>query len=192
MIIYQMENGMNDSAVAITQAQWEEINRVLEQAPNWIDRGQSATVLNTIAIFEDILQESLEGCMRPLSSKMRARLFEGYGPLSTFAARTDVAYAFNLLSEADYWDMQIIRKIRNEFAHSRETMGFEKSKIEAMVARMQKPRAEADTAYRWYFARVTEIGYRLIEAAGELNWRLSQEIKPSRKMSKKPKRKTSG
>jgi len=32
--------------------------------------------------------------MQPLSNKMRARLFNGYGPISSLAAKSDIAYAF--------------------------------------------------------------------------------------------------
>src|SRR5258707_147607 len=108
---------MNNDLVTITRAHWDGINELLEQAPNWIDRGQAATVLKAIAIFEDVLQACLEGCMRPLTATMRARLFTGYGPISSFAAKTDIAYALGLLTDHDHTDLQIIRKIRNEFAH---------------------------------------------------------------------------
>jgi DNA-binding MltR family transcriptional regulator len=177
---------MDDDLATIARAHWNGINDVLEKAPNWIDRGQAATVLKTIAIFEDVLQECVQGCMRPLTSRMRARLFDGYGPISTLAAKADIAYALNLLNDEDYADLQIIRKIRNEFAHSREVMGFEKPKIEELVSRMQRPHAVADTAYRWYFARLVEIGHRLIEAAAEVNQRLNQKPKsPRRKTARR-------
>jgi hypothetical protein len=158
-------------SMIITRAHWNGIHEILEQAPNWIDRGQAATVLKSIAVFEDVLQACLEGCMRPLAPKMRARLFDGYGPISTLAAKADIAYALNLLSDRDYADLQMIRKIRNQFAHSREVMGFEKREIEEMVSKLQKPATEADTAYRWYFARLAEIGYRIIDAAARVNQR---------------------
>ncbi len=181
---------MDDELITITRAHWDGINDMLERAPEWIDRGQAATVLKAIAIFEDALQECVQGCMRPLTSRMRARLFEGYGPISSMAAKTDIAYALNLLTDEEYADLQIIRKIRNQFAHSREVMGFEMLKIEKMVSRMQKPLAEVDTAYRWYFARLAEIGYHLIEAAAEANLRLSQRPKsPRRKPAQKKRRK---
>jgi hypothetical protein len=138
---------MDEKFFAITREHLNDVHEFLEKAPGWINRGQAATVLKTITIFEDVLQDCLQGCMRPLTSKIRARLFEGYGPISTFAAKVDVAYALNLLNDEDYADLQTIRKIRNTFAHSREVMGFEKREIDEMVSRMRKPKAEADTAY---------------------------------------------
>jgi hypothetical protein len=48
-------------------------------------------------------------------------------------------------------------------------MGFEKRKIEEMVSRLQKPGTEADTAYRWYFARLNEIGHGVIDAAARVS-----------------------
>jgi hypothetical protein len=134
---------MDDDSVAITRTHWDAINKLLEQAPDWIDRGQAATVPKAIAVFEDVLQTCLEGRMRPLTPRMRARLFNGYGPISSFAAKTDIAYALDLLTDHDHADLQIMRKKRNEFAHSREDMGFEKRKIEKMVSRLQRPGTEA-------------------------------------------------
>jgi hypothetical protein len=58
-------------------------------------------------------------------------------------------------------------------------MGVEKRKIEEMVSRLQKPGTEADTAYRWYFARLNEIGYGVIDAAA----RVSQGSRPTHKPS---------
>lgn len=106
--------------------------------------------------------------MRPLSAKMRTRLFNGYGPISSFAAKSDIAYAFRLLSDDDYADLQIIRKIRNEFAHAQEVLGFETPKIETLVSRMKKPQSKPAWAYDWYFSRLTEIGNNLIDQTAPL------------------------
>ena len=47
------------------------------------------------------------------------RVFEGNGPLSTFSSKIDIGYSLGLLSKQNYSDLTIIRKIRNDFAHSR-------------------------------------------------------------------------
>jgi hypothetical protein len=68
-----------------------------------------------------------------------------------------------LLSDPDYADLQIIRKIRNEFAHAEDVLGFEKPGIEALVSRMKKPKTKFESACGWYFARISEIGNDLID-----------------------------
>ncbi len=51
-------------------------------------------------------------------------LFKGYGPLSTFAARTDMAFALGLMTRDMKSDVSLIRKIRNHFAHHPEFASF--------------------------------------------------------------------
>lgn len=135
---------MEQDFVTISGKQWSRVNEILDHffqhAPGRIDRGQAATVLKTTAMFEDVMRSCLESCMQPLTPKAAERLFEGHGPISTFAAKIDIAYAFNLLSDENYADLHLIRKIRNEFAHSSEVLGFEKSRTENMVSRLQGQR----------------------------------------------------
>jgi Mannitol repressor len=49
--------------------------------------------------------------------KVADELFNAMGPLSSFSQRIAIAYAFELISSAQYKDFEIIRKIRNHFAH---------------------------------------------------------------------------
>jgi DNA-binding MltR family transcriptional regulator len=160
--------GADGDWVTVPRKHLDELGEFLQQAPAWIDRGQAATVLKTVAVYESVIQQCLEACMRPLSAKMRARLFNGYGPISSFAAKSDIAYAFRILSDADYADLQIIRKVRNEFAHAQDTIGFEKPQIEALVSRMQKPKTKPKWAYDWYFSRLFEMGNNVIDQTARI------------------------
>jgi mannitol operon repressor len=58
-----------------------------------------------------------------LLEKSQARdLVEGANaPLGTFSARTEACYALGLITEEEYSDLTLIRRIRNEFAHNIET-----------------------------------------------------------------------
>ena len=160
---------MNDQEfVSISKAKLDEIRDILSKAGAWIDRGQAASVLTTIGAIEDVLDAVIKSRMVVLSRKMESRLFRGYGPLSTFAAKIDIAFALGLLSDQDYADMQIIRKVRNEFAHSRSVIGFEKKEIADLVQKLNKPKKKIDWAYDWFFSRAAEIGYAAIDAAERL------------------------
>ncbi|MEA2893501.1 MAG: hypothetical protein QOI05_4294 [Bradyrhizobium sp.] len=172
---------MEDDTVSISKTVFDEMNWLLEQAPRWVDRGQATTVLTSITVIEELLEAALMARMMPLTKKLRARLFDGYGPLNTLAAKADVAYAFHILSERDYDDMQIIRKIRNEFAHSREPLGFEVKRIEQMVSRLSKPKATCESAYQSYFARAFEIGRAMLASAERDTKRAARGAKVQRK-----------
>ena len=49
------------------------------------------------SILEDALESVMQDCFVPLSNTKYKVLFEGYGPLSTFAVKTDSAYALGLI-----------------------------------------------------------------------------------------------
>jgi DNA-binding MltR family transcriptional regulator len=53
-----------------------------------------------------------------------ATLFVGYGPLATFAAKIHVAYAIQLIPKIIGDRLDMIRKIRNHFAHSQVRSSF--------------------------------------------------------------------
>jgi hypothetical protein len=51
------------------------------------------------------------------TGKETQALFDTYGPLSTFAGCIGVAYAIRLLNKPQRDDLDLIRRIRNHFAH---------------------------------------------------------------------------
>jgi hypothetical protein len=51
-------------------------------------------------------------------------LFSGYGPLATFAAKGSLCYALGFIDEAVFRDLEIIRRIRNRFAHDHASSEF--------------------------------------------------------------------
>lgn len=53
----------------------------------------------------------------PSSEKEDKELFSGYGPLSSFSSKIVLSYRLGLISDYEYKALQIIRKIRNSFAH---------------------------------------------------------------------------
>jgi mannitol operon repressor len=54
-------------------------------------------------------------------------------PLGTFSSRLNLAYSLGLISEYEYHDCNIIRKIRNDFAHKFELeFSFTDQKVSAL------------------------------------------------------------
>ena len=58
-----------------------------------------------------------------LGSTDRRRLFEGDGPLSTFSSKI-LAYAFKIIGPITRFDLDLLRVLRNECAHSRIPVDF--------------------------------------------------------------------
>lgn len=83
----------------------------------------ASTAILASAIIEDRLRRAILTKMRQISGNLEARLFDGYGPLGSFSAKIDFAYALDLLSEKIFDDLKTIKDIRNEFAHPEELEG---------------------------------------------------------------------
>lgn len=97
--------------------------------------------------------------------KVTSDLLNGFNaPLGTFDARIRMAYALGLISDDEYYNLELIRKIRNEFAHGLHGLSFthenilkhsrklkfHKGMLDAMPEKLRPPR-------RTVFAIVTGL-----------------------------------
>ncbi len=63
------------------------------------------------------------------------QLLEGFNaPLGTFSARMKMAYSLGLITKRQYSDLDRLRKIRNEFAHSWEPRSFTDKNIATHIS----------------------------------------------------------
>ena len=92
------------------------------------DRG--AAIL-AAARFEDWLKSCVIECFVELDKDLRDDLFDN-GPLSTFSAKINLAFALGLYSKNVLKDLHTVKKIRNEFAHSAEPVKFDNQSISDM------------------------------------------------------------
>jgi len=67
------------------------------------------------------------------------------GPLRYFGARISASYCMGLISEDEYHDLQIIREIRNKFAHKLHGLSFSNEWVKDKCAELQLPKK----APRW-------------------------------------------
>jgi DNA-binding MltR family transcriptional regulator len=81
------------------------------------------------AILDNELQKVLLSKMRSLSTNKQKLLFDGFGPLSEFAAKIEVAHAFGLINEDVYLDLRTIKSIRDKFAHTPQELNFGSEEI---------------------------------------------------------------
>ncbi|OOG87040.1 hypothetical protein B0E41_04845 [Hydrogenophaga sp. A37] len=62
------------------------------------------------------------------------QLIDGFNaPLGTFSSRIKAAYAMGLITKDQFIDLERLRKIRNEFAHSWKPVNLSKQKIAALI-----------------------------------------------------------
>lgn len=87
-----------------------------------LSRRESArgVVLLSTGYLEKQLRDVLEAFMR--EGARAASLLDGpNAPLGTFSARTTACHAFGLISDRENHDLNVLRRIRNEFAHDMHT-----------------------------------------------------------------------
>jgi DNA-binding MltR family transcriptional regulator len=83
------------------------------------------------SVLEDMLAEALRVKMRDgLSARLKERLFSGYGPLSSFSGKIDIAFAFSYFDNQIYGDLRAIKDIRNRFAHATNFLNFSSPELE--------------------------------------------------------------
>jgi DNA-binding MltR family transcriptional regulator len=97
----------------------EESRQFLEEMHKETDRGAAL-------IGAEFLSETLASMLKAffIDDAVFIRELLQEGPLSNFALRRKMAYALGLLSETTYKDLDTIRRIRNEFAHSYKPVKF--------------------------------------------------------------------
>lgn len=99
------------------------------------DRG---AVILAASLF-DIQLESLLKSFLVANSSRTDDLFEGAtAPLSNFSSKIQMAFRLGLLSSKFARDLNLIRRIRNEFAHNIHGCSFEHSSVKSRVHEMSK------------------------------------------------------
>ncbi|SEI65167.1 Mannitol repressor [Deinococcus reticulitermitis] len=96
------------------------------------DEGDRGTALYLTSYVDQVLHEILDDFLVDAES-IKKGFFEGNGPLSTFSSRIDLAYLLGLIDQKARSDLNLLRKIRNEFAHNHENISFETPQIKSRI-----------------------------------------------------------
>jgi len=103
--------------------------------------GASMIDLHLTLLFTVVMVGNSKICSGLLDSEQN-------GPLSTFAAKTKMAYALGLIDEKTRKDLDFIRKIRNEFAHSVKAISFKDSPIREYCNELSVPKEKHNEMQR--------------------------------------------
>lgn len=140
----------------------DELGKTIEEAYRYhqslIDESDRGAAILAASYFEEWLRERIMSKFVDLSGEMESRIFDGYGPLSTFAAKIDIAYALQLYDDRTRVGLHTVRKIRNIFAHSPVPLQFDDRKV-AELCRTLAPEQVTDRQdlrlrYMSYISRV--------------------------------------
>lgn len=114
---------------------WGEFNEVFESLSEESPRG---AVVIAASYIDESLRFLLESGMIQ-NKTICKKLFEYPGPLSSFAARVDLAYALGLISPVAYRNIGHIRTMRNLAAHSYRTTGGENEALTEEAMKLELP-----------------------------------------------------
>ena len=85
---------------------------------------EAGNALVAAGLVEDWLEKLLLAAGRELTNGEAERVFEGMGPLSSFSAKIEIAYMFELIEKPVRDYLRIIKSIRNNFAHTTNFVSF--------------------------------------------------------------------
>lgn len=92
----------------------------LDEFQNWFSvlnaESPRGAVLTAAAILDSLLEELLRAFLAPGTGGKK--LLDGFNaPFGTFSSKIAAAHALGLINTVEFQDLELIRKIRNEFAH---------------------------------------------------------------------------
>ncbi len=76
------------------------------------------------------------------NSKARDALFSANGPFATFSAKLNAVFCAGWIDSDVYHDLQVIRNLRNEFAHSIDSRTLHDEPFPKMVGRLRVPKRQ--------------------------------------------------
>jgi DNA-binding MltR family transcriptional regulator len=103
----------------------DQLNRTFEEVFKQTDR---ASAIVSSALLEELLERLVLAFLIDHQSAKRD-LLDGMTLLSTMSAKINLAYYLGLLEQSEFEDLKLIKNIRNDFAHSFETISFETQRI---------------------------------------------------------------
>jgi DNA-binding MltR family transcriptional regulator len=114
----------------------EDLSGFLREFKGESDRG---CALLGAALLEEYLRQLLKVFMVNESSEVEELISEQNSPLGSFYARTRAAFCLGLISPGTRSDLDIIRRVRNEFAHGLHGLSFDDTSISDRCKNLKYP-----------------------------------------------------
>jgi DNA-binding MltR family transcriptional regulator len=107
------------------EAEINRVNRVLREI--FKESGRAAALV-VAAEIDRIVLKILESFLLPASAESSPFL-ERTGPIEALAVRIELLFRIGLIPPAMHHDLQLMRRIRNEFAHGPTGLDFNQSRV---------------------------------------------------------------
>lgn len=115
----------------------ETYNNILESY-NFLNKeiegaSDRAAAIVSCAFLDDYLQQILKSYLTEDSESANKKLYGNNGPLSTFSSKITLSYRLGLISQFEYKQLNILRTIRNLFAHDVSANSFDAPNIRSIL-----------------------------------------------------------
>ena len=120
--------------VLIDEQQWSSFSHELK-----LESDRGSAVLSAIWI-EELLTRKFKNLFSKGNSDARKTLYNFNGPFSSFSSKITAAYCLGWLEQDTYHDINLVRKIRNTFAHHLHGISLECAEITTLINRFKTPK----------------------------------------------------
>ena len=143
----------------------ETIERAYDYQIALAEESDRAAAILAAAYFEDRLRDAIMTRFVALNCRDEIdEIFKAYGPLSSFKAKVDIAFALGLYDRKIRKDLHTVRRIRNKFAHSSEPMEFNHNQVADECRKLDtKAVQDSDGLRERYLTYLREIGKLLLQ-----------------------------
>src|SRR5215831_3380346 len=144
-----MKNIQANGHSGTTKAYIELGKKLAIDIPEMVKRGQASTCMLLSAALEEYFEDAIKGKLPRLSKTKAKKWFGAYGPISTLEVKIEFAYLLELISAEHKHDANILRGVRNKFAHTTARLSFEWAEIVEMCTKLStfKKNEGAEAAY---------------------------------------------
>lgn len=87
-----------------------------------------------------MIDDRLEATLRSFFVEGRPAnkfLDEANAPLGGFSSRTQACYLLGLIDDFEYSEIELIRKVRNEFAHAKHGTSFRSERVQGLCSSLR-------------------------------------------------------
>jgi len=120
---------METKSEKIDLKEWEEL---LQEMSFGFPRDRGIAIV-AVSYIEKIIKEKLRVFLNKGGKKVQKTLFEKNGAFSTLSSKIDFLYCLGVILPQVYLDLDLLRKIRNDFAHGRPWLDFDDEKIKNRI-----------------------------------------------------------
>jgi len=111
---------------------------ILEYVKQLREESERGAVIVSAALMDEALEELIKAKLVPSPEKKDELFIGAYAPLDNFSAKIDFAYRIGIIGFSIRASLHLLRKLRNDFAHSALQMSFDSSSVRDRIRELFK------------------------------------------------------